>query len=140
MLFPSNYAVMKADAVKEGAGSYQFTNTGLFSEWRLWTMHGPLRESAQQLQDPIVLWLSVRATLPRLFDLARAVLAIAATSTPVERMWNKTKRVYAKLRGSLHPETGAKQVYVRDVWDWQGSGGAALMTKYEARFAKAKAK
>ena len=65
--------------------------------------------------------------------LARAVLCFAATSTPVERMWNKTKRVFTKLRGRLHPELGGKQVLVKDLWEWLAAGGEAVLQEAEAR-------
>ncbi len=75
--------------------------------------------------------------MPRLFMLARATLCFPATSTPVERMWNKTKRVFTKLRGRLHPELGGKQVLVRGLWEWLAAGGELVLREVEARKAAA---
>lgn len=74
----------------------------------------------------------MKLTFPKLFKLARAVLCIPVTSTPVERMLNKTKRVFSKLRGRLLPEMGGKQVFVRDLWDWLDAGGEAILKEYSA--------
>jgi hypothetical protein len=133
-MFPAEYEAMKAECQVENAGAYHFHNTALALEWKFFTSYKPLWDSFEKLRDPLKIWLQLKLMMPRLFCVARGVLAISATSTPVERMWNKTKRVFAKLRGRLHPDTGAKQVYVRDVWDFLAAGGENVLAKYEKRF------
>jgi hypothetical protein len=116
-------------------GRYSFTDTTLNAEWKLFIMHKPLRDSAASAKSPAEWWCGLKPMLPKLFEVARAVLCIAATSTPVECMWDKTKRVFSKQRGRLHPETGAKQAFLHDIYRWLSGGGEALLRKYEARAA-----
>jgi hypothetical protein len=128
-LFPDDYKVLHAETVKDN-GRWDVGQSPLANEWHVYTRHKPLRIGLTEETDGFQWWVSMKPTLPRLFKLARAVLCIAATSTPVERMWNKTKRVFNKLRGRLHPEMGGKQVFVRDMWDWLKSGGEAILQEH----------
>jgi hypothetical protein len=136
-LFPDEYAKMKAKTMSLNGGLWSIDNSALSSEWRFFRTSETLRENITDDMDPFLWWTKLTLVFPKLSKLARAVLSIPVTSTPVERMWNKTKRVFSKLRGRLLPEMGGKQVYVREMWDWLDAGGEAVMQEYATRGAGA---
>jgi hypothetical protein len=131
-LFPEEYRLMREEAKNANSGMDNFNLTPLAQEFRTLTEYVVLSESVTADTDPLEWWKERRPLFPRLTKIVRAVLSIVATSTPVERMWNKTKRVFNKLRGNLSPETGGKQAYLRDMHDWLREGGEDVLCKYEA--------
>ncbi len=131
-LFPKEFALVESECI-ETYNSYTWLNSALWTEYKLYRGHRPFQTNLTVDTDPFKWWAGVKMAMPRLFMLARATLCFPATSTPVERMWNKTKRVFTKLRGRLNPELGGKQVLVRELWDWLAEGGEKLLLDVEAR-------
>ncbi|PPR01987.1 hypothetical protein CVT24_011114 [Panaeolus cyanescens] len=58
-----------------------------------------------KLEEPLIWWKDNAAAFPILAKMARDFLAIPATSTPVERVFSKSRHICSDLRSSLKAET-----------------------------------
>ena len=73
--------------------------------------------------NPLNWWKKHELTFPRLAKLARAYLALPATSAPSERIFSQASLVLAKRRTRLDPEMAGKLLCVKKNWDAEEKAG-----------------
>mmetsp|Transcript_16946 Transcript_16946/g.43518 ORF Transcript_16946/g.43518 Transcript_16946/m.43518 type:complete len:106 (-) Transcript_16946:722-1039(-) len=81
--------------------------------------------------DPLVWWSKRRTHFPRLFKIAKRLLAIPASSAPSERVFSLASLVLTRLRGRLDPTVAGYLIFVKrhaDSYGWDeailGSGSS----------------
>ena len=62
--------------------------------------------------DPLEWWSSRQRSLPLLAEVARAVLAVPATSGPSERIFSKAGPLVNKRRGALKPSNVDMMIFL----------------------------
>ncbi len=117
ILFPERWNELEKEYHErngEEVGHLSFQSSVVFHQWTIYRTFLTLRENLTSDTDPFVWWRSVRKMLPDLYMLARVFLAIPMSSTTIERLWSKLKRVLTKARGNLDPDLRAKQVWCHE--------------------------
>jgi hypothetical protein len=66
--------------------------------------------------DVLEWWRLQRSTFPRLSQLARAILAVPATSAPSERIFSVAGLAINAKRSCLNPNTADKIIFVHENW------------------------
>ncbi len=86
----------------------------MFHQWQTYRTLGTLRDSVTEDTNDLLWWRLHKPMFPDLYRLARVFLAIPLSSTTIERLWSKLKRVLTKARGNLDVDLGGKQVWCHE--------------------------
>ena len=77
--------------------------------------------------NPLEWWEQHHSKFPNLAQLARAYLAVQATSAPSERIFSLASRIISNNRVSLDPTIAGKLLFVSKNWDWMEANGVNLL-------------
>ena len=74
----------------------------------------PIKNSDGDFNDPLAWWSVNEHKFPTLAKLARAFLAIPATSAASERVWSRASQVLSIRRSRMDPELAQRIMYTRE--------------------------
>jgi hypothetical protein len=115
VLFPERWRELEQKYAEENDGaSLRITDSVIFSQWHMYRNYPPLKDSVKRETNDLLWWREHKSMFPDLFLVARVFLSIPLSSTTIERLWSKLKRVLVKARGGFNAELGAKQVWCHE--------------------------
>jgi hypothetical protein len=80
-----------------------------------WEQHLPLRKADGSFNNPLDWWRLKQQQYPLLASIACKVLAIPATSAPLERVFSVAGITIAKERSRLDPSNAGEVIFLHDV-------------------------
>jgi hypothetical protein len=115
VLFPERWADLQDKHSEANDGAVLLVKDSvLFSQWHMYRNYALLKDTIKQDTNDLLWWRQHKDMFPDLYRFARVFLAIPLSSTTIERLWSKLKRVLTKARGGLDAELGAKQVWCHE--------------------------
>lgn len=114
VFFPDRWNAIVAQTTKKTERAFTFTDSTIQVQWSCYVTLPSLQEAINRETDPLDFWFEHRKMFPDLFLFARMVHSVPMSSSDIERLWSKLKRVLTKLRGALEVETGAEQVWCNE--------------------------
>lgn len=71
----------------------------------------------KKMKNPLDWWEKIKKSYPLLCQVAYIVLAIPATSAPVERLFSAAGIVLNKARNRLDPDLAAEVIFLKESWE-----------------------
>jgi hypothetical protein len=112
--FPERWNELMMQTTRRTGRAFSFTDSSLYSQWSAYRTLLSLQDGISLQTDALEWWYAQRGTFPDLFQFVRLVHSVPMSSSDIERLWSKLKRVLTKVRGALDVETGAEQVWCNE--------------------------